>query len=458
MSWRFRQSFKIIPGLKLNLSGSGLSASIGGAPFTLNVGPRGLYGTASIPGTGVSFKQRLSGEATPTRPVQFVPTSDDSPSSPSNDAPSYDSTARPIREIRSASTELLTSESLRELKDLIRTAYEELEQIRHELSKAKDEDARANARFTSWDKGWLMKKVSKSAYAARKAEAEIASARTAELEEQLSLTTIATQIELAREQAEPFFRMRDDFTVLSGCAAIWDIKAEQETDKFRQRTTADKAISRARVKFSLGSCELIRWDQEVPHLQNAKGGDIYLYPGFVLYRASRTAFSVIDCLDVRLVAVAVKFQEEESVPNDATKIGHTWAKTNKDGSPDKRFANNYEIPIVRYGQAEFTSDTGLREEFHFSNADGLDRFAKSWNAFVGSFDHRIAVVAAKDDLTQEAESTASAQNSAKLVGTDVHFECNACNQPIEVNAEATGQEFRCPGCGGKLTVPEARVS
>ena len=46
MSWRFRQSFKIIPGVRLNLSKSGLSASIGGAPFTVNVGPRGVFGTA----------------------------------------------------------------------------------------------------------------------------------------------------------------------------------------------------------------------------------------------------------------------------------------------------------------------------------------------------------------------------------------------------------------------------
>jgi len=39
MGWRFRQSFTVIPGLRLSLSKSGLSASIGRSPFTLNVGP-----------------------------------------------------------------------------------------------------------------------------------------------------------------------------------------------------------------------------------------------------------------------------------------------------------------------------------------------------------------------------------------------------------------------------------
>jgi DNA-directed RNA polymerase subunit RPC12/RpoP len=337
---------------------------------------------------------------------------------------------------------------------LIQTTYEEFEEIRSELSKAKEEAARANARFRSWDSGLLLKKLFKSSYGARKAEAEIAIARTVELEEQLRLTTIATQIELASGQAEPFFKMRDDFTALTECAAIWDIKTEQKTDKIRERTRADTAISRERVTLSLGTCELIGWDQEVPHLRNANGGDMFLYPGFILYRASRTAFSVIDCHDVKLLAAAVKFHEQEGVPNDATTIGRTWAKTNKDGSPDRRFANNYEIPIVRYGQAEFRSETGLWEEFHFSNSDRLDRFSKSWNAFVGSFEHRISLVAAQNDFPQEPKPTASEQKSAKLVGTDVHFECSACRQPIEVNAEAVGQEFRCPGCGAKLSVPE----
>ena len=30
---------------------------------------------------------------------------------------------------------------------------------------------------------------------------------------------------------------------------------------------------------------LPRWEQQVPHMQNAKGGDLFLFPGFILYRA-----------------------------------------------------------------------------------------------------------------------------------------------------------------------------
>ncbi|HEU6448823.1 MAG TPA: DUF4236 domain-containing protein [Verrucomicrobiae bacterium] len=458
MNWRFRQSFKILPGLKLNLSKGGLSASVGGAPFTMNLGRRGLYATASIPGTGIQFRQRLSGVSHPaSQPDSYnpprSPLSNSFPDSPPISPPPFDSGSAPLREIRSASTELLTSESLKELKNLIQTAYEEHEEISSEFFKAKQEDARATSRFKSWDNGFLLKKLFKKSFEVRKAEAEIATAKAAELEEQLRLTTISTQVELAKEQAEPFFRMRDDFTALADCAAIWDVKADRATDKFRERTIANRTVSRERIRFSLGSCDLIKWEQEVPHLQNVNGGDIFLYPGFILYRASKTAFSVINFHDVKLTAVAVKFHEEDGVPSDSKTIGQTWAKTNKDGSRDKRFAGNYQIPIALYGDLTLKSETGLWEEFQFSNPEKLEQFVKSWNAFVSSFDDKISLAFTEENSTEPVVNPETS-TSPKLVGTDIHFECNACRQPIEVNVEAIGQEFRCPGCGEKLIVPE----
>src|SRR6266446_3756103 len=74
MGWRFRHSFKVIPGVRLNLSKSGLSCSIGGAPFTMNVGSRGFYGTASLPGTGISYRQKFGGsELYPTNSPNVLP-------------------------------------------------------------------------------------------------------------------------------------------------------------------------------------------------------------------------------------------------------------------------------------------------------------------------------------------------------------------------------------------------
>lgn len=59
MGFRFRKSVRLMPGLRLNFSKSGLSASLGGRGGTVSIGKRGARATAGIPGTGLSYSQPL---------------------------------------------------------------------------------------------------------------------------------------------------------------------------------------------------------------------------------------------------------------------------------------------------------------------------------------------------------------------------------------------------------------
>lgn len=55
MGFRFRRSIRIAPGLRLNLSKSGGSLSIGGRGSTVNLSSRGVRTTVGLPGTGLSY-------------------------------------------------------------------------------------------------------------------------------------------------------------------------------------------------------------------------------------------------------------------------------------------------------------------------------------------------------------------------------------------------------------------
>ncbi len=59
MGLRFRKTISVLPGVRLNISKSGVSASIGGKGVTLNVGRKGARGTVGLPGTGLSYSQRF---------------------------------------------------------------------------------------------------------------------------------------------------------------------------------------------------------------------------------------------------------------------------------------------------------------------------------------------------------------------------------------------------------------
>ena len=381
MSWRFRKTFRVLPGVKLNLTRHGLSATVGAAPFSVNVGPRGVYRNVSIPGTGLWNRERL--DIASSQPPTIAAPEDRGGVPPPLPFTASAPSASP--EIRSASTEMLSSESMEQLRRLLKDAYDERDLLAREISNATQESNIAKSLYEKWERGFLMKRIRKQAFAARKDALEIAAAKLEELHEQLRQTTLATEITIDREQAEPYYRMRDEFAALSGCQKVWSVLTEQAIDRIKERSTASTSITRDPVRLSLNACDLIQWEQKVPHLPNRTGGDMYIYPGFILYRASKQAFALIDFREVTLTFVPTHFSEAEAIPSDARIVGQTWAKSNKDGSPDRRFHGNYQIPVAHYGELACTSPDGLVVKYLCSDAALAKRFATAWAVFRSSF-------------------------------------------------------------------------
>lgn len=62
MPFRFRKTFNLFPGLKLNLSKSGMSLSAGLKGLMFNFGKKGGRVTVDLPGTSVSWVRKLFGK------------------------------------------------------------------------------------------------------------------------------------------------------------------------------------------------------------------------------------------------------------------------------------------------------------------------------------------------------------------------------------------------------------
>ncbi|HZK76310.1 MAG TPA: DUF4236 domain-containing protein [Candidatus Kapabacteria bacterium] len=60
MGIRFRKYIKLMPGVRLNISKSGVSTRIGPRGLSVNIGKRGTYLNAGIPGTGIFEREKLS--------------------------------------------------------------------------------------------------------------------------------------------------------------------------------------------------------------------------------------------------------------------------------------------------------------------------------------------------------------------------------------------------------------
>lgn len=73
MGFRFRKSVRLCKGVRLNFSGSGVSATIGGRGASVSVGKRGVYQNFSIPGTGISYRTKVAGGASRNTAKEAVP-------------------------------------------------------------------------------------------------------------------------------------------------------------------------------------------------------------------------------------------------------------------------------------------------------------------------------------------------------------------------------------------------
>jgi len=58
MAFRFQKRIKIAPGVRLNVSKSGVSTSLGGRGGTVNLSSKGVRTTVGIPGTGLSWSKQ----------------------------------------------------------------------------------------------------------------------------------------------------------------------------------------------------------------------------------------------------------------------------------------------------------------------------------------------------------------------------------------------------------------
>ena len=373
MSWRFRKTFTVMPGVKLNLTRHGLSATVGASPFSVNVGPRGVYANMGIPGTGVWNRERLDAPSG-QQPAAVHPHFPVPP-------PSLTLVPNATGEIRSASTESLSSENLDGLRHLLTHAHEEYTALEREIAVAAWEGSKATERYKSWNRGFLFKRLFKTAFATHKDNSDMALAKMDELQEQLRQTRIATEITIDKEQAEPYYQMRDDFAALCSCHTIWNLLTERAIDQVKQRSISNVVVDRTPVQFKLDSCDIIQWDQQVPHLTNRTGGDMFVYPGFILYRASKQAFALIEFRDVDVKYTTVRFTDRDAIPADSHIVGHTWQYANKDGRPDRRFGNNHQIPIAQYAELLFTSRDGLDVRYMFSNPALAERFVQGWSVF-----------------------------------------------------------------------------
>lgn len=276
--------------------------------------------------------------------------------------------------IQSGGSSEMTTPGLAAFKQSLQRASVQHASVKTDLEDARKTEVQRVEHYNRWNNGWLFKRIWKQKFATLKELAEESTALRRELAEQLELSMLNAQFEMSDAVAKAFDVMCAAFRDCTRSQRIWDNVAHRQTNRVAERTTATRVVDLKPVKFELGKCPVIVAPMSVPRLENANGGDLYLYPGFLVYHAGSSNYALVEFEALDLEVVLTKFHEEGPVPTDAQQVGTTWAKANKDGSPDKRFKDNYAIPVMQYARLTVRSSSGLNEEYMLSNTVAAQAF------------------------------------------------------------------------------------
>lgn len=172
--------------------------------------------------------------------------------------------------------------------------------------------------------------------------------------------TISLDYELSEDAKEELEVTNNLLAGIMESDAVWLVNEVEECDEERMRI-----IDRTPINFYKGTDEAIETNVDIYTLDAGKVKLIFLPDAIFIKQNGKLAAVSFKEIDINLATAL--FLEDSKIPNDSTVLGKTYAHTNKDGNPDKRYKENPELTLVEYGVLSLTKNPGLNSLIVFSD-------------------------------------------------------------------------------------------
>ncbi|WP_242139636.1 hypothetical protein [Sphingomonas sp. TREG-RG-20F-R18-01] len=272
----------------------------------------------------------------------------------------------------------MTSSGLSQFKELLLATQAREREIRADVKKARMQHAISwTARALAWTS--LVSVVSKSVRTKATQAVALRKNEISTLRDNLAASRISISFDMETAVAGPHLRMLSAFDGLATSQGSWVLKMSQQIDRVRARSMSNGVVDRQSTRLARNSDPLVD-TADCPlalPVQNGRS-TAYFYPGFVLViDAGRSDFALIDLRELDVSYSGVQFTETERTPGDARLVGKVWAKSNKNGTRDRRFKDNRELPVMLYGEMSLRASGGFNEAFMFSRNEDCQAFVRA---------------------------------------------------------------------------------
>lgn len=130
---------------------------------------------------------------------------------------------------------------------------------------------------------------------------------------------------------------------LANSRKVWIVPREAPV-----RPATPETVERVGTHVTVGDVPSFVTNVPVPAIDG--GEALYFFPDALVLRDRGGNFTNVPYPEITVGFDTIQFSESDDVPSDAQRVGGTWRYANKDGSPDRRRANNHEIPVLEYGR------------------------------------------------------------------------------------------------------------
>ena len=417
MSFYLRKSIKVGP-VRFNLSKSGIGVSGGVKGFRAGTGPRGNY--IHMGRGGVYYRKTLSSGGRHTSPV---------PPSLQNDSPS------PLPSGGIMPTPLPDVEmSEIESADVSNMAHSSSAELLQELNEKKK-----LVRIGPWVlviSGFifvsaLLASVHPFLLCVFGATCIVGVFYTFRLDAIRKTTVLLYEFDPTLEQA--FANLHTSITQLAGCSGCWHISASGRVHDRKYHAGASELIKRKDTTIRSASPDFLKTNIQTVAIGVGRQV-LYFFPDRLLvFDAGRVGAVGYDELQI---SVSQTRFIEDSAPRDARVVDHTWKYVNKKGGPDRRFANNPQLPICLYDELHFSCLSGLNEVIQVSRC-GIGQAVEQSIRYLAQYTKKIQ---------HSPHHTASPSVSMTLTAP-----CPHCNTSIDIT-ELTPGKYTCPSCKGHIEI------
>lgn len=191
------------------------------------------------------------------------------------------------------------------------------------------------------------------------------------------------------DSREQFSRVSDSLRSLSSTKSIWRLKSQIATDDWKRNAGSQSLVVRQLSKVGQMIPNLLKTNVEVWGIDSGNI-KLYLLPDLI-FVFQNGVYSTIPYDVLKIAFEDFEYVEHETLPQDATVIGQTWKFVRRDGGADRRFNNNRQVPIVRYGMVNLATQSFV-VYLIVSNLKVALSFSTSFSRLLKSPDSDISLV------------------------------------------------------------------